>query len=107
MEIIMPACILRFAGTKSLVGFYAADSENDLFDLVDEETSPGDYEYAILRYGYGLEFRVDGDPVEYEIGTEEELGAAIKGSQLYLTSGLAYALATGERLIWRRFFQDA
>ena len=38
----MPAYLVRFADTKSFVGFYAADIKDDLFDLIDEETDPGD-----------------------------------------------------------------
>ena len=38
----MPAFILRHAGTKYFAGLYAADTEDDLYDLIDQEHDAGD-----------------------------------------------------------------
>ena len=56
----MPAYLLRYAGTDHFAGFYAADNQDHLFFLIDEETDPFDYEYAVVKYGYGIEFRKRG-----------------------------------------------
>ena len=53
----MPAYLVRYADTKHFAGFYAADIKDDLFYLIDEETDPGDYEYALIESGFGIEFR--------------------------------------------------
>ena len=66
----MPAFILRYPGTNRLAGLYAADTENDLFDLIDQETGPSDYEYTIIPEGFGIEFRKRGWTVKYTIGTK-------------------------------------
>ena len=57
----MSAFILRYKDTKDLFGLYAADTKYDLFDLIDEETDPFDYEFAALRFGYGIEFAMEKD----------------------------------------------
>ena len=104
----MPAYLLRIAGTKRFVGFYAADKEDHLFDLIDEDTDPGDYEYAVVRYGFGIEFRKDGWPVKYKIGQGgKELATALdKADAVYVTDVAYYALTTGEDLTWKRLYQD-
>ena len=53
----MSAYILRIAGTKRFIGLYATEHVDDLCFLIDEGTDPGDYEYAILPSGFGIEFR--------------------------------------------------
>ena len=104
----MPAYLLRIAGTKHFVGFYAADSEDDLFDLIDEETDPGDYEYAVVKYGFGIEFRKDGWNVKYKIGRgAKALATALdKADVVCITDVAYYALISGEDLTWRRLYQD-
>ncbi|TPE47169.1 hypothetical protein [Amaricoccus solimangrovi] len=104
----MPAYILRYEGTKLLAGIHAARSERELALLVDEETTPGDFEYAELRERFGIEFRTkDGAAVPYEIGTEpaSPAGALATADYVYMTGTLSMALFTGEGLTWRRFFE--
>ena len=99
----MPAYILRSAGTKRLIGLYAAENEADLCFLIDEETDPGDYEYAILRGGFGIELRkADHWPIRYKIGSgRKALGRALhKVDYVYMTSELLDALADGDNLTW-------
>ena len=104
----MPAYLLRIAGTKQFVGFYAAESEDELFFLIDEETDPYEYEYAIVEYGFGLEFRKRGWNVRYKIGRgAKALAAALgKADGVYITEAARYALTSGVGLTWKRLFQD-
>jgi hypothetical protein len=99
----MPAYILRIANTKRFIGLYAADNEDDLCFLIDEETDPGDYEYAILRGGFGIELRrADHRPIRYRIGRGSEALARAreKLDYVYMTSELLGALAYGDNLTW-------
>ena len=101
----MPAFILRCTGSNGFFGFYAADTENDLFD---QETNPEDYEYAVIREGYGIEFRKGPWPVKYRIGSgpkapDKALG---KADSIYLTEEVSYALSYGKDLTWRRLYEN-
>jgi hypothetical protein len=58
----------RFSGTNILAGFYAAPGRVQLSMLIDEENDPSDYECAVVRDGYGIEFRKAGGPVNLIIG---------------------------------------
>ncbi len=104
----MPAFILRYAGTRDFAGFYAAETEDDLFDLIDEETDPGDYEYAVIRSGYGIELRKGEWPIRYKIGRgEKALYAAFsKADGVYMTEALLDALVSGTDLTWRQLYED-
>ena len=104
----MPAFILRYKGTEEFFGLYAADTKYDLFDLIDEETDPFDYEFATLRFGYGIEFRHGEGPVSYRIGSgDDALGAAFAAlDDVYFTEALRIALVDGEGLTWRSFPKD-
>ena len=100
----MPAYLLRYAGTDHFAGFYAADSQDHLFFLIDEETDPFEYEYAVVKYGYGIEFRKRGWNVKYKIGKgERALATALgKADGVYITEAAYYALISGEDLTWQR-----
>ena len=100
----MPAFILRYIGTNRLAGFYAADNERQLFYLIDQETSPGDYEYAIISEGYGIEFRRGHATVD--VGDENIQEALAGASRIYMTDELQSALTGDEELVWHRFFED-
>ena len=104
----MPACILRYAGTKRFAGLYAAETEDELFDLIDEETDPGDYEYAVVGRGYGIEFRKGERSVRYKIGTGYDAlhEALSKADGVYLTEGVQAALANGDRLKLKKLYED-
>ena len=102
----MPAFILRHIGTNKLAGFYAADNETQLFYLIDQETSPGDYEYAIISEGYGIEFRRGHRTVDSTIGDDNIQEALAGASRVYLTAELLSALTGDEELVWHRFFED-
>jgi hypothetical protein len=94
-----------FRGAPSR-GFYAADTENDLFDLIDPETNPEDYEYAVIPEGYGIEFRKGPWPVKFRIGTKALNKALGKADSVYLTEEVFYALADGKDLTWHRLYED-
>ena len=99
----MPAYILRVAGTNKLTGFYAADTRLRLIDLVDQETDPSDYECAVIRDGFGIEFRKGLWPVEVTIGEPQNLNDLLtKADHLYLTGELVYALTGLDELNWRK-----
>jgi hypothetical protein len=103
----MPAYILRYRGTNTLAGIYAADNLTLLGMLIDQETDPGDYEYAIIGEGLGLEFRTRKDrTVKFTIGgTDENPGAALaKAKHIYMTDELLSALVGHDKLRWRRIF---
>ena len=104
----MPTYILRYKGADEFVGLYAADTDYDLFDLIDEETDPVDYEFAPVHFGYGMEFRKGGWPISYKIGSgDEALGAALASvDNIYFTEELVGALIDGEGLTWRIFPED-
>ena len=102
----MPAFILRHIGTNSLAGFYSADSEMELFYLIDQETSPGDYEYAIISEGYGIEFRRGNATIKIAMGDENIEEALAGASYVYLTSELLLALIESEKLVWYKIFED-
>ena len=104
----MPAFILRYKGTEEFFGLYAADTKYDLFDLIDEETDPFDYEFAALRFGYGIEFRHGEGPISYKIGSgDDALGAAFASlDDVYFTEALRIALVDGDGLTWRSFPKD-
>ena len=104
----MPAYLVRFADTKTFAGFYAADSKDDLFDLIDEETYPGDYESALIKPGFGIAFRKDDWAVKYKIGSgAKALAAAFgKADTLYITDVAHRGLTRGEDLVWKRLYQD-
>jgi hypothetical protein len=107
MEYTMPAYVLRYRGTNTLAGLYAADNPTLLGDLIDQETDPGDYEYAIVPEGFGIEFRTrKGWTVDFTIGgTGEQLGAALaKVKHIYMTDELLSALVGYGKLRWRRIF---
>lgn len=103
----MPAYILRYTGTKFLAGFYAAESEYQLFDLIDEETDPSDYQYAVVRQGFGIQFWKEGEAVGYQIGTgDEALSEALaSATTVPVTHELAMAMLDDEELTWRTLFQ--
>ena len=76
---------------------------DDLCFLIDEETDPGDYEYAILPSGFGIEFRkADHWPIRYRIGSGgKALDRALeKLDYVYMTFALLDALADGDNLTW-------
>jgi len=104
----MPAFILRCKDTEELFGLYAADTKYDLFDLIDEENDPFDYEFAALRFGYGIEFRKGEWPISFKIGSgDEALGAALASlDDIHFTGALEMALVDGEGLTWRSFPED-
>lgn len=105
----MLSVILRYTGTKQFAGLYAAKDEYDLYDLIDQEHTASDYEYAVVPTGFGIEFRKGGyRTVKYKIGGGgKALTAAFaKADYIYLTGEVAYALTTGEGLKWRGLFQD-
>jgi hypothetical protein len=79
-----------------------------LFDLIDEETDPGDYEYTVLRHDYGIEFRKGEWTVHYKIGKgAKALSAALsKADGVYMTEALLDALVSGKGLKWRRLYED-
>ena len=97
-----PAYILRYANARRFVGLCAADNEDDLCFLIDEETDPAGYEYAILHDGYGIEFRKDGGPVRYKIGKgAKALRRALRSANhVYMTFELTGALIDGTNLTW-------
>ena len=66
----MLAVVLRYVGTRQLAGFYAAVNEDRFYDLIDQEHNAGDYEYAVISTGFGIEFRKgEYRTVKYKIGT--------------------------------------
>jgi hypothetical protein len=96
----MPAYIVRIAGTNILAGFYAAPSRMHLSLLIDEEVDPSNFECAVIRDGYGIEFRKAGGRVKLIIGdpeASEELEAA---DYIYLTEDLLSYLTDGDMLRW-------
>jgi hypothetical protein len=99
----MPAYILRSAGAKRLIGLYAADNEADLCFLIDEETDPENYEYAIFPSAYGIQFRkADHAPVRFKIGSGgKALDRAFRMvDYVYMTSALLDALSGSDDLTW-------
>lgn len=68
----MPAFIPRFAGTTQPAGLYAAESGNLLFDPIDQETSPMNFEYAVMPDGFGIELWTRKDLLSFEIGSGDE-----------------------------------
>jgi len=105
---IMPALILRYAGTKLFAGLYSAETDDELFDLIDEETDPGDYQYAVLPRGYGIEFRKGDRTIKYKIGKgPDALDAALSTTDgIYMTENLGLALSSGTGLKWRKLYED-
>ena len=103
----MAAYILRLVGTKQFVGFYTADTEDELINLINEEIAPGRYEYAVIQGGYGVEFRKGGAHVKYEIGKGNlALAKALaKADYIYLTKEAHFALYSGWNLTWKRLRQ--
>jgi hypothetical protein len=101
----MPAYILRYTGTKYFAGLYAADNEDQLYFLIDEQADASDYEYAIVRRGLGIEFRSGERNIRYKIGKghKARVDAFSETDGLYLTEGLCLALDSGKGLVWHRF----
>ena len=104
----MPAYIARYSGTKRFAGLYAAETDRGLYFLIDEEDDPGDYEFAEMPRGYGVQFRKGDWVVRYRIGSgDEALSAALANvDRIYMTSELRGALADGKGLRWRRLYED-
>ena len=104
----MPAYVVRIKGTKRLFGLYAVEREDDLFYLLDEETDPFDYEFAIVSSGYGIQFRKGEWPIKLKIGSGgDTLHHALSGADnVYLTEALSLALTVPGLLTWRRFPAD-
>jgi hypothetical protein len=99
----MPAYLLRRATGKRFIGLYAADNERDLSFLVDEETDPGAYEYAVFRSGYGIQFRKgDHTPIPFKIGSGGRVldGAFLLVDYIHMTSVLLDALSGSDDLTW-------
>ena len=95
----MPAYLLRSATSKRFIGLYAADNERDLSFLIDEETDPGDYEYAVFPSGYGIQFRkADHAPVRCRIGSGRRgPGPSFRMvDYVYMTSALLDVLSDGD-----------
>ena len=95
----MPAYIVRIAGTNILAGFYAAPQKH-LSLLIDEEVDPSNFECAVIRDGYGIEFRKAGGRVKLIIGDPEASEELETADYIYLTEDLSAYLTDGDRLRW-------
>jgi hypothetical protein len=104
----MPAFLLRYAGTKHFAGFYTAETEDALYDLLDQESDAGDYEYTIIREGFGIEFRKGEGNVKYKIGTGYKAfeAATSKADWVYMTDPLRDAVTRGKGLKWRKLYES-
>jgi hypothetical protein len=102
----MPAFLVRTKDTCDLVGFFSADNEDDLIDLVDECTEPEYCEYLELPSG-GVYW--DSPAVAVPIGPsdDDETEEKITWNKADLTDFWAeavYGISDGE---WLEFYEDA
>ena len=98
----MPAYVLRHAGTNLLAGFYAADSLRDLFYLIDQDRDAGDYECAVIKYGFGIEFRIGWETVDVDLDDPELPTAIATAEWVFLTTELLDDLKEPGKLRWRQ-----
>lgn len=94
----MPAFIPHFAGTTQPVGLYAAESENLLFHPIDQETSPMNYEYAVVPDDFGIELWTREDLLGFEIGSGDEalMVTLCRTRSIGLTEEFRLALTGGD-----------
>ena len=83
----MPAYIIRIAGTKSWPVSTRLPAECTSL-LIDEEVDPSDFECAVIRNGYGIEFRKAGGHVNLIIGDPEGSEELETATYIYLTEDL-------------------
>ena len=102
----MPAYVLRHAGTNLLAGFYFADREVDLFDLIDRDGGTEAYEYTIIRDGFGIEFRTGEGTVEVALDDPKMPAKLAKAKWVLMTDELLWGLAESKTLEWRKILSD-
>jgi hypothetical protein len=102
----MPVYILRYRGTSTLAGIYAADNLT-LLGCSSTRRPTRATTSTIIGEGFGIEFRTRKDRTVYFTigGTDENPGAALaKAKHIYMTDELLSALVGHDKLRWRRIF---
>jgi hypothetical protein len=98
----MPAYLLRYADTKLLAGFYAADSLRHLFYLIDQDRDAGDYECAVIKSGFGIEFRIGYGTVEVAVDDPELSATLATAEWIFMTDELRWDIEEPGKLRWRQ-----
>jgi hypothetical protein len=103
----LPAFLPALRRRQALRRVYTAETEDALYDLLDQESDAGDYEYTIIREGFGIEFRKGEGNVKYKIGTGYKAfeAATSKADWVYMTDPLRDAVTRGKGLKWRKLYE--